>query len=251
MYRVSTSLLIGLLTASSLYAQTSANGSVRGVVTDEQDAVLPGVSVAAASQTVPREYVATTDTEGRYRLLEIPPADYTIVATLPGFQSREAHVTARAGVNLRHDIVLTVGAVTETIQVTRETPLLETQNAVRAVNVSGELLRAMPLSERREWFGALALAPGVTTAEWANNDKLFYVHGADSAANIVQIDGADVSPALTSGVEYIGLNTDAIDDIQIKTAGLDASAPLGLGGIINIATASGTNEVKGAAMVLT
>ena len=50
-----------------------------------------------------------------------------------------------------------------------------------------------------------------------------YVHGADSGANIVQIDGADMSPALMSGVRYVGLNVDSIDDIQIKTAGIDSS----------------------------
>src|SRR5262249_1260307 len=68
-----------------------------------------------------------------------------------------------------------------------------------------------------------------------------------SSDNIIQIDGADMSAALTAGPEYVSLNTDSIDDIQIKTAGVDASAPLGLGGIINIATASGTNRLRGAA----
>jgi hypothetical protein len=66
----------------------------------------------------------------------------------------------------------------------------------------------------------------------------------------VQIDGADVTNASRSGVSYLNLNTDAIDDIQIKTAGVDAAAPLGVGGIINIATASGTNTLKGAVTVV-
>jgi len=78
--------------------------------------------------------------------------------------------------------------------VQQETPLLESSRASQAVNISGEMLRGIPLSERREWFGALMLTPGVTTAQWVNNEVLIYVHGADSSANIVQIDGADMTP---------------------------------------------------------
>ncbi|MPZ17588.1 MAG: hypothetical protein GEV06_06725 [Luteitalea sp.] len=245
MYRISSLLFLALLSASSVHAQTTANGSVRGVVADEQGAVLPGVSIVATSETVPGIHAATTHSDGSYRLLDLPPGDYVIVATLPSFESPESRVTVRAGGNRDLNIVMTIGSIDETVEVTQETPLLETQNAGQSVQISGRLLRSMPLSERREWFGALTLAPGVTTAEWANNEKFFYVHGAAANTNVIQIDGADVAPALLSGVGYIGLNTDLIDDIQVKTAGVDASSPLGVGGVINIATASGTNELRG------
>jgi hypothetical protein len=247
MRRVSMSVLGLLLIASSARAQTTAAGSIRGTVVDEQGAPMPGVSITARSPTVPGEFIATTGLDGQYRLGDLPPGDYTMVAELTGFASvRRSPVAVRAGLNLIVPLTMKVGSVDETVQVTGDTPLLETQNAVRSVNISGTLLRATPLSERREWYGALVLAPGVTTAEWVNNDKLIYVHGADQTANVVQIDGADVTNASRNGVSSVSLNTDAIDDIQIKTAGVDAATPLGLGGIINIATASGTNTLKGA-----
>jgi hypothetical protein len=252
MRRVKTMFVCVLLSASvsQAGAQTTANGTVRGLVTDEQGAAIPGVLVTATSATVPGVFASTTDSEGQYRLVELPPGDYTILGELTGFAKVvRSPVAVRAGLNLVVPLTLKVGGVDETVQVTGDTPILETQNAVRSINVSGELLRATPLSERREWYSALALAPGVTTAEWVNNDKLIYVHGADQAANVVQLDGADITNASRSGVSYISLNTDAIDDIQIKTAGVDAASPLGLGGIINIATASGTNRLKGAVTV--
>ncbi len=87
---------------------------------------------------------------------------------------------------------------------------------------------------------------GSTTADF-NGQRQIFVHGADQSANVVQIDGADVTSSTNAGVTYISLNTDAIDDMQIKTSGVDASSPLGFGGIVNIATASGTNQLKGAA----
>jgi len=250
MHRVLATLVFVLVSAALLGAQSSPTGSIRGVVVDEQGAAMPGVVVTATSPTVPGVFAATTDGEGQYRLADLPPGDYSVIGELAGFSRVvRAPIAVRTGLNLVVPLTMKVGGIDELVRVRGETPLLETSNATRSVNISGELLRATPLSERREWYSALALAPGVTTAEWVNNDKLIYVHGADQAANVVQIDGADVTNASRSGVSYVSLNTDAIDDIQIKTAGVDAAAPLGLGGIINIATASGTNALKGALTV--
>lgn len=240
------SLLLTLVVGAPLAAQTTASGGIRGVANDEHGGALPGVTVSVTSPTVPGVYTATTDRDGRYRLADLPPGDYTIVAELAGFSRFvRTPVVVRSGLHLEVDFVMTVGAVTETIEVRADTPLLESQTAVQAVNIGSAIVRTMPLSERREWFGAVTLAPGVTSSETVNNEKLLFVHGADFAANIVQIDGADMTPTLASTLRYTSLNTDAIDDIQIKTAGVDASAPLGLGGIISIATASGTNRLKG------
>jgi Carboxypeptidase regulatory-like domain/TonB dependent receptor len=232
-------------------AQTTAGGTIHGVATDPQRAAVPGVFVSATSPTVPGVRSATTDREGQYRLIDLPPGEYVITAELAGFSRFvRTPVLVRAGLNLEVDIVLTLGSIDEAVEVRQETPLLETQHAGQAVNISGELLRAIPLLERREWFGALTVVPGVTSSEWVNNERIFFVHGADSNANIVQIDGADMTSAAVAGVRYVSLNNDAIADVQIKTSGVDASAPLGLGGIINIATASGTNRVTGSGTVV-
>ncbi len=244
--------LLALLVALPLGAQTTATGSVRGVASDQDGAVLPGVAVSATSATVPGVYSATTDRVGQYRLENLPPGDYTIVAELSGFaRFRRTPITVRAGLNVEVDIPMQIGGVDETVDVHQETPLLETRNATQSVNISGELLRGIPLTEKRDWFGALSLVPGVTTAFASGIPLLVYVHGADPGSNVVQIDGANVDTATNDvgSISDTSLNTDVIDDIQIKTSGVDASSPLGVGGIINIATASGTNHVKGAATV--
>ncbi len=246
MCRILSLLALALLVAMPLRAQTTASGSVHGVASDQAGGVLPGVAVSATSDTVPGVYSATTDGAGQYRLENLPPGDYTIVAELSGFARFRTPVTVRTGLNVEVTILMQIGGVDETVDVHQETPLLETRNATQSVNISGELLRGIPLSERREWYGALALAPGVTTADF-NGQRQIFVHGADQSANVVQIDGADVTSSTNAGVTYISLNTDAIDDMQIKTSGVDASSPLGIGGIVNIAMASGTNRLKGAA----
>ncbi len=249
MRRILSLLALALLVALPLRAQTTASGSVHGAASDQDGGVLPGVAVSATSETVPGVYSATTDQVGQYRLENLPPGDYTIVAELSGFaRFRRTPITVRAGLNVEVNIVMQIGGVDETVDVHQETPLLETRNATQSVNISGELLRGIPLTEKRDWFGALSLAPGVTTAVFSGI-PLVFVHGADPSSNVVQIDGANVDSATSNAASltFVSLNTDVVDDIQIKTSGVDASSPLGFGGIVNIATASGTNQVKGAA----
>lgn len=247
MLRSALVVLVVLLLASPLRAQTAFQGNIDGLVRDQQGALLEGAVIVATSGTAPDIGRTTTGPDGRFRLRGLSPGDYTVAVTLAGFTNTAQLATIRAGTSTTLNVVLTIAGLDETVAVTGNVPLLETLSGGQAVNISGELLRALPLAERREWFGALMLAPGVTSAEWINNQKLLYVHGADASANIVQIDGADMTSSIGATLNYVSLNTDAIDDIQVKVAGVDASAPLGLGGIISIATSSGTNRPKGAA----
>lgn len=242
-------LLLTLMTPAWLAAQTPAGGRVSGSVKDEQGAAMPGVAISARSDGAPGVYRTTTDRTGTYHLTDLPPAEYEITAEIAGFATvKRAAVVVRAGLAATVDLTMVVGGIGETVEVRMETPLLDTRHGSQAVNVSGELLRSVPLTERREWYGALAATPGVVTSEFAGS-KLFYVRGSDTGMTLVQIDGADVTAAGRPGVSYVQLNTDAIDDIQIQTGGPSAAAPLGSGGVINIATASGTNRVRGAATV--
>lgn len=233
-----------LLLSAPAIAQTTANGSLHGVATDEAGARVPGVLVTATSSVALGPHTATTDGAGSYRIADLPPGDYIVTAELTGFAKVVQRVTMLAGLNARADLAMKVGGIGESIEVRQDASLLETRNGAQAVNLSGELVNALPLFEKREWFGALALAPGVTIADFVG-DKMIYVHGSDPAGTLIQIDGADVTSAGRNGTSYLNLNTDTIRDIQVQTSGIDASTPLGNGGVINIAAASGTNQVHG------
>ena len=240
-------LVVTFLIPSALAAQTPAGGRVSGIVKDEQGGAIPGVVVSARSDAAPGVYRTTTDRVGTYHLTNLPPASYEITAELTGFATfKRPAVVVRAGLAATVDITMTIGAVGETVEVRMDTPLLETRHGSQAVNVSGDLLGGVPLSERREWYGALAAIPGVVTSEFGGS-KLFYIRGSDIGMMLIQLDGTDVTPAAKAGPNYLQLNTDAIDDIQVQTGGPSAATPLGNGGVVNIATASGTNRVKGAA----
>lgn len=242
-------LAASTLSVSSAWAQATAEGNIRGYVKDEQGGVLPGVAITAASPAVPGARTAVSDAEGFYRLLNLPPAEYTVTGELSGF-SRFArpNIVVRAGLNIAVDVTLKLGAVAETLTVTADTPMLEVQKPVQSVNISGELQRSLPLGSRKDFSDFLEVTPGVTsrTFDQGTGGQVYMLRGTDIDNHVVQVDGADMGSFRQGWAGlYVGLSTDALDDTQVKTGGVDASAPLGVGVVINLATPSGTNRVKG------
>ncbi|MBE3123506.1 MAG: TonB-dependent receptor, partial [Planctomycetes bacterium] len=242
--------LAWLLAAVPAVAQTSTDGTIRGHLRDEQGGVLPGVALSATSPTVPGTYTAISDGEGLYRILNLPPGQYTVTAELPGFSRfvRDG-VYVRAGLNLTVDIVMKLGAVTETVEVKAETPMLETSNSVQAVNITGEFQRSVPITSRRNWSDVLSVAPGVVSAEGgiAGIAGYYFVRGAGNAQQKVAIDGADMGSSQQATTNQTSLSTEALADTQIKTGANDASSPLGFGASLNMVTKSGTNTLHGTA----
>ncbi|MCA1585169.1 MAG: carboxypeptidase-like regulatory domain-containing protein [Acidobacteria bacterium] len=152
-----------LMLPATVLAQITAEGSIRGVVRDEQGAVLPGVTITAMSPAAPRPVTAVSDAEGVYRLQNLLPGDYVIVAELQGFSRNErGGVVVTAGLNLTIDVSLKIGTLDETIQVTAEAPMLETESSSKAVNISGDLQRSLPLTSRKDFSDFLEVTPGVT-----------------------------------------------------------------------------------------
>jgi len=239
-------LSIGLSSVPAL-GQTSANGSIRGYVRDPHGAVLPGTTIMAASSTVPTPFTVISDREGYYRILEVPPGEYELTAELSNFAKvARPGIDVRAGLNLGVDIDMVLGSRTETVTVKAETPLLESSSAVQAVNISGEFQRDVPLTNRRDWADSLLLVPGVVTTQNGTGKVFYYLHGADQSSLVLQVDGADLASTLQNTNSYINLSDHAIQDTQIKTGAVDASAPIGAGAIVSVVTQSGTNQLKGA-----
>jgi hypothetical protein len=191
-----------------------------------------------------------TDSDGHYRILELPPGEYELAAARDGFAKFvRPGIVARAGLNLNVDIDMVVGSQAETTTVSAETPMLESSSAVQAINIAGEFQRHVPLTSRRDWADSLLLVPGVVATQ-SSGRTFYYLHGADFSSLVMQIDGADVASTLQNTNTYINLSTEAIQDVQIKTGAIDASTPIGAGAILSVVTPSGTNLLRGAAGVV-
>jgi hypothetical protein len=233
-------------------AQTSANGSIRGYVRDATGALLPDTTITAAGPAAPTPLTVSSDKDGYYRLVELPPGEYELTADRPGFaRFVRPGIVARAGLNLSVDIELAVGTRAETTTVRAETPMLESSSAVQAVNIAGEFQRHVPLTSRRDWADSLLLVPGVVAAMQPGSNKLFYyLHGADFSSLVLQIDGMDMASTLQNSSAYINLSDEAIEDTQVKTGAVDATTPIGAGAVVSVVTRSGTNQLKGSAGVV-
>jgi hypothetical protein len=241
-------LCMVVLSATAASAQISADGSIRGYVRDEQQAALPGVTLTAAGTDVSGTYTAVSDSTGFYRLLNVPPGTYTLTAELAGFARHvRPSVVVRAGLNLGADITMTVGKLEQTIQVMAETPILEVTKATQGINIDGDFQRSLPLGTRRDWSDFLEIAPGVTSRTINNpqGGQMYLLRGGEIDGHVFQVDGADMGSFRQSLPTYMGLSTETVADVQVKTGGLDASAPLGTGVVVSLATQSGTNQLKG------
>jgi hypothetical protein len=219
-------------------------GSIGGIVNDEQGSALPGVSLTVSAPPVQKTVVTAGD--GSYRLVDLVPGTYVVTAQLAGFATlvRE-NVVVREGPNLTLDLTMTVGAISETVEVRADTPLLESKTAAQGVNISGDLQRALPLSSLRTWADALTLVPGVTTSQ--ARFQTYSLFGTTHPSGVALIDGADATSVLQGSTLYSQFGRDTFSDIQVKTGGVDASTPLGLGAVLTAASQSGTDRFSGAA----
>jgi hypothetical protein len=118
------------------------------------------------------------------------------------------------------------------------------------VNVSGEFQRALPLASRQNWYDFLTVTPGmVTSGIDVGGFQSFFLHGSTNVAHVFQLDGADISTSYRSANPgfMMRMSSDSTDDVQIKTAALDASSPLGVGAMVNVVGQSGSNVPHGSA----
>src|SRR4051812_2475073 len=237
------------LTANAAAAQ-SGQGSLRGYVKDEQGGVLPGVTVTATSPALIRAATAVTDNDGYYRVMNLPPGTYTVTAELSGFSIyRRADVLLRAGANYQVDVALKIGALSETVTVAGESPMIEVGKSSNVLNISGEFQREMPIQARRNWSDFLEITPGVHSRPFDDGSgrMVYFGHGTEHFAHVVQLEGAIASNYQDAQITYVAMGADMIDDVQVKTGGVDASAPMGTGLNINVITKSGGNTFKGSA----
>ena len=239
-------LVLLLLVTANAAAQTT-EGSIRGFIHDEQGGVLPGVNITATSAQNPNPLTAVTDEQGGYRLINVPPGTYNVAAELQGFQKLvRADLVLHAGLTIDVDLVMKVGTVSETIQVRGDAPLIETKSAVQSVSVTGETVQALPLGPQKHWSEFIRFTPGAISSDATNNQApVFYIHGSGIVSESTLMDGADMTSAINPWLGYTGLPTDTVADVQLKTSGLDAAAPLGMGLAANVITKSGTNALHG------
>jgi hypothetical protein len=225
---------------------------IAGVVRDTTGAVLPGVTVEASSPAlIEKVRTAVTDGEGRYNITELRPGTYTVVFSLPGFNSfRREGVVLTTGFTATINADMPVGALEETVTVTGASPLVDTQNVTQQKVVTDELLTSLP-SSSMTLSNVGAIIPGVSGtinvggaaglySMTSANTMLF--HGKGGAKT--QVDGMRINNMeLGSSTGYIP-SPGTLGEWVVDTGGVSAeSAASGVG--INYIPKDGSNSFRG------
>ena len=245
-------ILVGFLflTPAVAYAQAT----LAGVVRDASDAVLPGVTVEVTSPALIQKIrTATTDGTGQYRLTELPPGTYTMTATLTGFTTvkREGIEVTGSGV-IPINVGMKVGAVAETITVTGETPIVDTQSARRQAVLSNEVINTVPAT--RTYGALLSAIPGLQvqgngSAAITPFMAMFTANGGRANEGRMMIDGLPVAASFNGGgVSTFIYDTPNADEMQVLVSGALGEAENG-GPQVNIVPRAGGNSYKGTAFV--
>ena len=177
---VRTVVVILACVAAPVAASAQALGTITGAVKDASGAVLPGVTVEAASPAlIEKVRAVSTDGTGLYRIVNLPPGTYTVTFTLPGFNAvRREAVDVTIGFTTSIDADLRVGAIEETVTVTGESPIVDIQSAALTRSVTAEVFKEIPSGG--SWIQMAALVP----ANRAGNTDVGGILGDQTGAQV-------------------------------------------------------------------
>src|SRR6267142_607377 len=254
-------LLLLAISASATLAQT-ATGEVNGTITDPNGGTVPGATVKLINQSTKIEIEATANQSGAFTFVNVKPADYILRVEVPGFK-RSQTATFNLGVSqtITQNVVLTVGEVTEVVEVTAASELVQGSTSELGTVIAERTVQDLPLNGRN-FTQLLTLAPGVTPVSTSQNRSIGGVegnvglpgsgfsdasfHGQQNRSKLYFYDG--IINTNIRGPNYIVIpNIDLIQ--EFKVVGHDAKAEFGgaAGGIVHLVSKSGGNRFHGAA----
>ncbi len=243
-------LWVGLALLALLPSIASAQSTIAGVVKDTSGAVLPGVTVEAASPVlIERVRSAVTDGDGRYSIVALRPGTYEITFTLTGFSAfKRDGVIVPADTTVPVNVELRVGSLQETVTVSGESPVVDIQNVSRQQIVTRDLMDTIPSARNIQSVGSLV--PGirlnVPDVGGAQQTEQTYmaVHGNTSLHNTILLDGMPAQTNLSDGQVQNYIDNALIAEATYQTSGVSAESSAG-GVRLNLIPKDGGNTLHG------
>ncbi|HJR59657.1 MAG TPA: carboxypeptidase regulatory-like domain-containing protein [Vicinamibacterales bacterium] len=245
-------LAAALIAAPPALAQQTT-GNITGRIVDAQGAAIPGVTVTANNAQTGFSRSDVSDAEGIYRLNLLPVGTYDIAAELAGFNKLENKgVVVNVGQSLDIGLTLTVASVQESVTVTGQTPLIETRTSSVGGVVDVARIESLPLNGR-QFANLAATVPGVGLGFHSDPTKSSQfspqINGGNGRNVNYQIDGGDNNDDTVGGLLQ-NFPLEAIQEFNFVTQRFKAEYGRSNGGVMNIVTKSGTNELRGSAFTL-
>jgi hypothetical protein len=239
-----------LVTSSVVFGQAAGTATIRGTVEDSSGGVLPGATVTVTNQGNKSVVSSVTDDRGGY-LVVVFPGVYDVKVELSGFKTYE-----QKGVNISPsdsrglDVKLEVGAQTETITVTAQQEVIQTETGAREGVLNAKQIDNLSI-QGRSALELLRILPGVVvdynigeSVGGANGTQNYTVNGIRSSSNIVTLDGSNVIDVGCNCGLMVSLNNDMVQEVKVQSSNF--AAEYGTGGM-NVAgvTKAGTSSFHG------
>jgi outer membrane receptor protein involved in Fe transport len=245
-------LLVCLLASAGMARAQETTGAIEGRIVDSQGLAVPGAAVtvtgARGAKTV------TTDGQGRFSAPFLTPGTYSVKAELQGFKTvQQNSVIVGLGQTVNLPVTMQIGGLSETVQVTGVTDVVNPTTTTTGSNISSEMLNRVPVG--RTLSASTYLAPGVSSSGTAGQANPS-ISGGSGLDNHYVIDGVNVtnqgygalgSYSIIFGSLGNATPFDFIQEVQVKTGGYSAEFGQSTGGVVNVITKSGSNNLTGSA----
>jgi outer membrane receptor protein involved in Fe transport len=248
---VALAAIVGLafVFSASLQAQNISTAELHGTVHDSSGAVIPNAAITISDASKGFSRSTTSDGQGEYQLLLLPPGTYGLTVTSPGFAKlTQSNVVLTVGERAELRLSLAVGG-SETVNVTAGADIIETQRSSQSTTVDQLRIENLPTNGRNYIGFTLTnsqIARDAAPSIGAIPTSGLNFGGVRARSNSINIDGADAGDYISGGTRTT-VSQDAVQEFQIVTNGFAAEYGRASGGVVNIVTKSGTNATHGSA----
>lgn len=244
---------ICLFFLATLLPAQEFRATVTGRVTDQSGAAITGVPVQLRNINTNEVAAGVTDSQGSYTVPFLRPGNYSVTVEAPGFKKAiRDGLALNVGQTATINVSLELGAITDQVTVTAETPMLETANADRGTVIDEQAVRELPLNARNP-FMLSALSAGVNY-----NSNIIYqrpfdngaiaawsINGSWNSNNEFLLDGAPNNAQAGGNNIALVPPVDSVQEFKIQTNSFDAQFGKTMGGIVSVSLKSGTNRLHG------
>jgi outer membrane receptor protein involved in Fe transport len=242
---------VAAISTSAVAQSQATGGNIEGRVVDPNGAAVAGATVAATNQQTGLEKSATSNDEGLFSIILLPPGTYTVRTNASGFSGSEVKdVTVTVGSHTPVDVKLTIGGTTATVTISEPVPLVETTRTSVSTTINQQSIDNLPINGRN-FQDFATLSPAVVRDPRGGD---LSVGGQRGTFNSLQVDGVDNNNTFFGQAFGRGgvrppyqFSEESVQEFQVNQNGFSAEFGRAGGGVINVVTKSGTNEFHGGA----
>jgi len=241
--------LLVLVCAGAGLAQ-NATGSITGAVTDPNNEAIPSATVTVTSKATGAVRKVPTKGEGNYTVENLIPGEYEVRVESQGFVTQVQVLLVQVGASTTGNFSMTIGATSQTIEVSGGAPVINTTDTVIGGVINRERVENLPLNGR-SFLSIALLEPGVSvnyvaTSGAGNVNNFFQVSvgSAPQQMTVISVDGSRVNDRITGGTSQ-NFSAETVQEFQISTLGFDLSSGTVSAGAVNIVSRTGSNQFHG------